>query len=156
MAAVAVLFGGVCAIAVAYAVWIIHDVPPDKDYIDWRVGVRRAFAGADAGVWFAVCYAGELAEGKAVLAPLRRLAEPLIDLIEPKPYVAHQGMLDAGVPHGLRYYWKSHYLPALGDADHGFPYLSGRGRLVVKDAIMLGAGLVTMADSAKAWLARTG
>jgi len=26
--------------------------------------------------------------------------------------------------------------------------------LVVKDAIMLGAGLVTMADSAKAWLAR--
>lgn len=48
------------------------------------------------------------------------------------------------------------WVPALGDADHGFPYLSGRGRLVVKDAIMLGAGLVTMADSAKAWLARTG
>lgn len=48
------------------------------------------------------------------------------------------------------------WVPALGDADHGFPYLSGRGRLVVKDAIMLGAGLVTMADSAKAWLARHG
>lgn len=46
------------------------------------------------------------------------------------------------------------WVPALGDADHGFPYLSGRGRLVVKDAIMLGAGFVTMADSAKAWLAR--
>jgi len=60
-AAVAVLFGGFCAIGVAYAVWIIHDVPPDKDYIDWRVGVRRAFAGADAGVWFAVCYAGACA-----------------------------------------------------------------------------------------------
>ena len=67
-------------------------------------------------VILAVCYAGDLAEGKAVLAPLRTLAEPLIDLIEPKPYVEHQGMLDAGVPHGLRYYWKSHYLPALGDA----------------------------------------
>ena len=64
-------------------------------------------------VILAVCYAGDLAEGKAVLAPLRTLAEPLIDLIEPKPYVEHQGMLDAGVPHGLRYYWKSHYLPAL-------------------------------------------
>jgi FAD/FMN-containing dehydrogenase len=67
-------------------------------------------------VILAVCYAGDLAEGKAALAPLRTLAEPLIDLIEPKPYVEHQGMLDPGVPHGLRYYWKSHYLPALGDA----------------------------------------
>ncbi|HEX7377002.1 MAG TPA: DUF417 family protein [Pirellulales bacterium] len=44
------------------------------------------------------------------------------------------------------------WVPALGDAEHGFPYLSGRGRLVVKDAIMMGAALVTMADSAKAYL----
>jgi FAD/FMN-containing dehydrogenase len=67
-------------------------------------------------VILAVCYAGDLSEGRTALAPLRTLAEPLIDLVEPKPYVEHQGMLDAGVPHGLRYYWKSHYLPALGDA----------------------------------------
>jgi len=46
------------------------------------------------------------------------------------------------------------WVPALGDAHHGFPWLSGRGRLVVKDAIMLGAAVVTMADSAKIWLAR--
>ncbi len=46
------------------------------------------------------------------------------------------------------------WVPALGDAHHGFPYLSGRGRLVVKDAIMLGAGLVTLADSAKLALQR--
>ena len=44
------------------------------------------------------------------------------------------------------------WVPALGDSDHGFPYLSGRGRLVVKDAIMLGAAWVTMADSARAFL----
>lgn len=44
------------------------------------------------------------------------------------------------------------WVPALGDAQHGFPYLSGRGRLVIKDAIMMGAALVTMADSAKAYL----
>jgi uncharacterized membrane protein YkgB len=44
------------------------------------------------------------------------------------------------------------WVPALGDANHGFPYLSGAGRLVVKDAIMMGAALVTMADSAKAYL----
>lgn len=41
------------------------------------------------------------------------------------------------------------WVPALGDAHHGFPYLSGRGRLVVKDVIMLGAALVTLVDSAK-------
>ena len=46
------------------------------------------------------------------------------------------------------------WVPPLGDARHGFPYLSGPGRLVVKDAIMMGAALVTMADSAKAYLRR--
>jgi reactive chlorine resistance protein C len=44
------------------------------------------------------------------------------------------------------------WVPDLGDAQHGFPYLSGTGRLVLKDAIMMGAALVTMADSAKAYL----
>lgn len=44
------------------------------------------------------------------------------------------------------------WVPALGDAQHGFPYLNGRGRLVIKDAIMMGAALVTMADSAKVYL----
>lgn len=48
------------------------------------------------------------------------------------------------------------WVPALGDTEHGFPYLSGRGRLVIKDAIMLGAALVTMADSARAALAVRG
>lgn len=44
------------------------------------------------------------------------------------------------------------WVPARGDAQHGFPFLSGAGRLVVKDAIMMGAALVTMADSARAYL----
>jgi reactive chlorine resistance protein C len=44
------------------------------------------------------------------------------------------------------------WVPPLGDSQHGFPYLSGAGRLVIKDAIMMGAALVTMADSAKAYL----
>ena len=44
------------------------------------------------------------------------------------------------------------WVPALGDANHGFPYLSGAGRLIVKDCIMLAAAVVTLADSAKAAL----
>jgi uncharacterized membrane protein YkgB len=48
------------------------------------------------------------------------------------------------------------WVPSLGDINHGFPFLSGRGRLVIKDAIMFGAGLVTMADSARLALRRRG
>jgi len=48
------------------------------------------------------------------------------------------------------------WVPDKGDAQHGFPYLSGAGRLVIKDAIMMGAALVTMADSAKAYLRKRG
>jgi reactive chlorine resistance protein C len=44
------------------------------------------------------------------------------------------------------------WVGALGDAQHGFPYLSGAGRLVLKDvALMAGAWLV-VADSARAIL----
>jgi uncharacterized membrane protein YkgB len=38
------------------------------------------------------------------------------------------------------------------DTAHGFPYLSDTSRLVIKDAIMLGAAVTTLADSAKAYL----
>lgn len=47
------------------------------------------------------------------------------------------------------------WVPNLGDAHHGFPYLSARGRLVIKDVIMLGAALLTMADSARLALAQS-
>ncbi|HEY7491973.1 MAG TPA: FAD-binding oxidoreductase [Candidatus Tectomicrobia bacterium] len=68
-----------------------------------------------AVVIIAVCYAGGVAEGEQVLKPLRAFGAPLVDLIRPTPYTAHQGMFDASVPHGLRYYWKSEYLQALSN-----------------------------------------
>lgn len=46
------------------------------------------------------------------------------------------------------------WVPTLGDQQHGFPYLSGVGRLIIKDAIMLGAAVVTLADAASAALRR--
>ena len=42
------------------------------------------------------------------------------------------------------------WVPALGDAEHGFPYLSGGGRLVVKDVMLWAGGLLLLIDSAKA------
>lgn len=44
------------------------------------------------------------------------------------------------------------WVPPLGGPQHGFPFLSGAGRLVVKDVIMAGAAIVTMADAARASL----
>jgi uncharacterized membrane protein YkgB len=45
------------------------------------------------------------------------------------------------------------YVPNLGgDFDtpqFGFPYLSAAGRLVIKDVIMMGAGLICASDCAK-------
>jgi uncharacterized membrane protein YkgB len=42
------------------------------------------------------------------------------------------------------------WLPALGDAEHGFPYLSGAGRLVLKDVMLLAEGFLLMVQSARA------
>jgi uncharacterized membrane protein YkgB len=39
---------------------------------------------------------------------------------------------------------------------HGSPFLALPGLLAVKDGIMLGAAMLTMADSAKAYLRRIG
>lgn len=63
----------------------------------------------------AACYAGRIEDGERAVAPLRRLGEPLVDLLRPTPYVAHQGLFDATAPHGLGYYWKSEYLAPLSD-----------------------------------------
>jgi len=45
------------------------------------------------------------------------------------------------------------YVPDLGGdfptPQYGFPYLSGAGRLVLKDVIMLGAGLICASDNAR-------
>ncbi|ALO88390.1 DUF417 family protein [Salmonella enterica] len=40
----------------------------------------------------------------------------------------------------------------LGDAHYGFPYLSGAGRLVLKDTLMLAGAVMIMADSARSLL----
>ncbi|WP_306109881.1 MULTISPECIES: DUF417 family protein [Pseudomonas] len=37
----------------------------------------------------------------------------------------------------------------LGDAQYGFPYLSGAGRLVLKDVLMLAGTVMLIADSAR-------
>jgi hypothetical protein len=61
------------------------------------------------------CFAGDLGAGERELRPLRRFGPPALDSFGPMPYPALQSMLDAGAPAGIRAYWKSGYLPRLGD-----------------------------------------
>jgi len=62
-----------------------------------------------------VCYAGPVEEGQEAVRLLKEFGSPLIDLVTPKPFLAHQTMLDAASPSGRRYYWKSGYFDNLGD-----------------------------------------
>jgi FAD/FMN-containing dehydrogenase len=78
------------------------------------------------------CYAGPVGDAEEVLRPLRAFGRPLLDLIAPTPYINHQSAIDSTVLHGWNYYWKSTYLPELGDdlidvmAEHAFACSSPR------------------------------
>ena len=57
----AIVVGGAAAIGTALAAWSVTGIPPADNQMDWRAGVRRAFAGADAGPWYAICFAAAAA-----------------------------------------------------------------------------------------------
>jgi FAD/FMN-containing dehydrogenase len=63
----------------------------------------------------ACCYAGAIEGGERALRALRQFGKPLVDLVAPSPYVAHQSGIDATVRHGWHYYWKATNLVGLSD-----------------------------------------
>ena len=71
------------------------------------------------------CYVGPAEEAEEVLRRLRSFRPPLLDMCEPKPYVAHQASLDPAFPHDWWYYIRSCNLAELNDevidtmANHG-------------------------------------
>lgn len=69
------------------------------------------------GIAILVCYTGDLAEGERVVAPLRRLATPLADIIGPMPYAQIFALTAEGEARGLRHSVRSLLLRTLdGDA----------------------------------------
>jgi hypothetical protein len=60
-AVAALLAGGIWALAAAVTAWKLSGMPAEVNHMDWRAGVRRALASADAGPRFALCYAGAAA-----------------------------------------------------------------------------------------------
>ena len=60
-----------------------------------------------------VCYSGPVEEGLAKVVPIKAFGAPVGDVIQRRPYVSQQSILDATQPKGRRYYWKSEFLPGL-------------------------------------------
>jgi FAD/FMN-containing dehydrogenase len=58
-------------------------------------------------------YAGPVAEGEELLAPLREFGPPAVDASGPMPYAGFQSALDD--PPGFRNYWTAEYLAELSD-----------------------------------------
>ena len=57
-----------------------------------------------------ICYSGSIADGEALLAPIKSFGSAVGDVVQRRSYVSQQSLLDATQPKGRRYYWKSEYL----------------------------------------------
>ena len=90
------------------AVWMICLRAPAAPFVPDEWHGRRVCA-------MAVCFTGELSEADRALAPIRKLGEPVFDLLAPQPYVEVQSYLDQTEPKGHHYYWKTEYLDGLSD-----------------------------------------
>jgi FAD/FMN-containing dehydrogenase len=60
-----------------------------------------------------VCHSGNISEGEKLVAPIKAFGSPVGDIVQRRPYISQQSLLDATQPKGRRYYWKSEYLPKL-------------------------------------------
>ena len=90
------------------AVWLVLLHAPPAPFVpeEWRG--RKICA-------MSVCYSGDLARTDQVLAPIRALGDPVVDLLRPQPYVEVQSYLDETEPEGMHYYWKTEYAAGLSD-----------------------------------------
>src|ERR687890_239529 len=60
-------------------------------------------------------YVGDADEGQEVVAPLKELGPPAVDMIQPMPYTAFQALLDPFAPQGWLNYHRGMHLSGLPD-----------------------------------------
>ena len=90
------------------AAWCILLVAPPAPFVPAPWHGRRLCA-------LAVCHSGPPEDAPEALAPLRAIADPVLDLVGPMPYSAVQSYLDDTEPEGMHYYWRTEYLSGLDD-----------------------------------------
>lgn len=61
------------------------------------------------------CHCGDVRDGMKALRVLEEFGEPFLASVQTTSYVAAQRAFDAGMPKGLRWYSRAHYLDALSD-----------------------------------------
>jgi FAD/FMN-containing dehydrogenase len=88
------------------AVWLNLLNAPPAPFVPPAWHGRRVCA-------MAVCYSGDLDRTGKVLAPIRALGDPVVDLLATQPYTQVQSYLDDGEPAGHHYYWKTEFLAGL-------------------------------------------
>jgi FAD/FMN-containing dehydrogenase len=126
----------------------------------WSVPAHEPFPPELHGkpiVLVAGVHAGEVEQGEAVVKPLRELAEPLLDMSGPWPWLALQSGFDALFPKGGFYYWKSRALAELTDeALEEIAAFAGRRPTPETDLIIWhhGGAIGRVADDATAYAGR--
>jgi len=86
---------------------LLWNVPPEEPFPPEHQGKPTLVVAA--------VYSGSVEEGEPVVQPLRELAEPLVDLSGPWPWLGLQSGFDALYPKGAFYYWKSRAFADLPD-----------------------------------------
>jgi len=61
-------------------------------------------------------HAGPLEEAERDLTPLRKIGQPVVDIVQPMPYTSVQRLTDPGNPPGLNRYFKADFIDTLSDA----------------------------------------
>jgi FAD/FMN-containing dehydrogenase len=89
-------------------VWLLLMNAPPEPFVPEEWHGKRICA-------MAVCYTGDLALTEEVLAPIRALGDPLVDLLGEQPYTQVQSYLDDAEPKGMHYYWKTDFAAELSD-----------------------------------------
>jgi FAD/FMN-containing dehydrogenase len=66
-------------------------------------------------VGIVLCHSGPVEQAEADIAAILGHGSPVGNVVQRRPYVTQQNLLDATQPNGRRYYWKAEYLPGLED-----------------------------------------
>ncbi|MEM9616882.1 MAG: FAD-binding oxidoreductase [Pseudomonadota bacterium] len=84
-------------------VWMLHRMAPPSPALPSEIHGTPVLI-------LAVTWSGQEAEGERMIAPLRRYAEPLVDLVRWRPYPEWQGALDGAWGDGFCNEWVGGYL----------------------------------------------